>query len=559
MRMNKITILLLSFQVFAWVSAYSQYTKHIIVFTDKGNNPYSLNRPEEYLSPKALARRARQHLVVDSSDLPVTPDYLNQLRHAGDLTILNVSKWLNQVLVQTSDPSALQNINTLPFIKSVAIAAPRVQKPSKRIVEKITPVKKAARAQGINDYYNYGDMYPQINLHEGAFLHNKGFRGEGMTIAVIDAGFYHYDTNPAFDSIRLNNQVLGTWDFVAGKSSVTEEHLHGMVCLSTIAANRPGILVGTAPKANFYLFRSENVNSEYPVEEQNWVAAAERADSLGVDLITSSLGYNTFDNPALNHTYADMDGKTTIITRGAEWAAKKGIFVTNSAGNSGTDSWHYIMAPSDGEHVLAIGAVNGAGQVAGFSSYGPSFDGRVKPNVASVGSGTVVAGTDGNAVAMSGTSLANPNLAGLIACLWQAFPECTNADIFDAVQKSASQYDHPDDRVGYGIPNMRLAYGLLEKKRALQNAERILNNDYLKVYPVPFQSSFKLLLKPNTSGKAYLSLYNTEGKKVKVKTVVIQEGIIQDILFDGLHQLPGGVYRLQYYDGKNRRMVRLVK
>ncbi len=251
---------------------------------------------------------------------------------------------------------------------------------------------------GGDNYFNYGTNYAQISIHEGQFLHNKGFRGEGMTIAILDAGFYQYNTNPAFDSIRLNNQVLGTWDFVENKESVTEEHDHGMFCFSTIAANTPGKIVGTAPKAHYYLFRTEDAATEYQVEEQNWVAGAERADSLGVDLISSSLGYYAFDDASTSYTYADMNGKTAIITKGAEYAVKKGIFITNSAGNSGGDAWHYLIAPADGEHVMAVGAVDVNGNVAGFSSYGPSADNRIKPDVASVGSATVMAGYDGNPV-----------------------------------------------------------------------------------------------------------------------------------------------------------------
>ncbi len=561
--MKKIAVLFIFFPAFAWTNVYSQSSRYIIVLKNKDNNPYSLNNPAAYLSDKAIARRIRQQIVIDSSDLPITPAYLDSIRQTGTVSILNVSKWLNQVLIQTTDPQTLQNINQLSFVQSVSVIAPRIaagmKEPANKFSIKISPVKKVHRVQGINDHYNYGSMYAQVNIHEGEFLHNKGFRGEGITIAILDAGFYHYDTNPAFDSVRLNNQVLGTWDFVGNKSSVTEEHSHGMICFSTIAANRPGLLVGTAPKANFYLFRTEDVANEYPVEEQNWVAAAERADSLGVDLITSSLGYSTFSNPALNYTYADMNGSSTIITRGAEWAARKGILVTNSAGNSGGDSWHYILAPADGEHVLAIGAVNSNGEVAGFSSYGPSSDGRIKPNVASVGWGTVVAGTDGNPSSANGTSVANPNLAGLIACLWQAFPEFNSQAISDAVQKSADQYNHPNDRVGYGIPNMRIAYEILEKKRQLQNAERILNSDWLKAYPVPFTNTLTVLLNPRVNGKITLSLYDAAGRKLMEKVMSVQTDEIQFLSFNSLTRLPQGVYWLHYFDGTNKRIVRVMK
>lgn len=561
--MKTITALLIFFLSFVWSDVAAQNSKYIVLLKNKNGNPYSLLHPEQYLSPKSVERRKRQQILIDSTDLPVNPGYLDSIRQSGAVNILNISKWLNQVLIQTSDPAALQKINTFTFVQSVSAIAPRKANPKtdKKDLLRLTttPAKRNQKVQGVNDYYQYGSMLAQISIHEGEYLHNKGFHGEGMIIAILDAGFYHYDTNPAFDSVRLNNQVLGTWDFAANKSSVTEEHDHGMYCFSTIASNRPGMLVGTAPKAKFYLFRTEDVGSEYPIEEQNWVAAAERADSVGADLITSSLGYNTFNQPTFDHTYADMNGYSTIITRGAEWAAKKGIFITNSAGNSGTDSWHYIIAPADGEHVLAIGAVDAQKQVAPFSSYGPSYDGRIKPNVASVGWGTVIADINGNPASASGTSLANPNLAGLVTCLWQAFPEFTNADIFEAVQKSADQYNNPNDRVGYGIPNMRIAYEILEKKRELQNADRILDDDWIKAYPVPFGDRFTLLLKPRNDGKATLTMYNAAGRKMLIKNADIHAGIVQFVSFNSLSSMPAGVYWLRYTDGKNNRIIRLVK
>lgn len=557
------TSLILLLFVFFYTDVLSQDTRYIIVLKNKDNSIYSLNNPGAYLSSKAIERRNRQNIITDSTDLPVNTAYIDSIKNAGAVTVLNVSKWLNQVLIKTTDTAALHKIQHFSFVTSTADVAPRsaVQKKNKqdKFNVRLTPAKRNSVIEGDN-YFNYGNTYAQIDLHEGEFLHNKGFRGEGMTIAILDAGFYHYDTNPAFDSVLLNHQVLGTWDFVANKSSVTEEHTHGMLCFSTIAANRPGLIVGTAPKAKFYLFRTEDAATEYPVEEQNWVAAAERADSLGVDLISSSLGYSTFDNPSLSHTYADMNGHTTIITRGAELAVKKGIFVTNSAGNSGGDAWHYIIAPADAEHVMTVGSVNANGQVSGFSSYGPSSDGRIKPDVASMGSNTVVADTDGNPTnAYSGTSLSNPNLAGLITCLWQAFPEYTNAEIFDAVKKSANKFSSPDDRVGYGIPNMRIAYELLYSKKNQQSADHILGSDWLKAYPVPFVSSFNLLINPRSTGKATLVLYDAAGQKLLVRTADLQSGVYQYQAFNNLGSLAAGVYWLKFNDGKNTRIIRLLK
>ncbi len=533
--------------------------RHIIQLTDKNNSPYSLTRPTDYLSPKAIERRNRQQIAIDSTDLPVNPAYINQILDAGVVTVLNTSRWLNHVLIETNDTEALSKISDFPFVKNITRAAPRKARTKAKFDADMQPVRKQKRIQESDNHFDYGVSIGQVSIHEGEFLHNRGFRGEGMTIAMLDAGFYRYDTNPAFDSIRLNNQVLDTWDFVKNKRSVTEEHMHGMVCFSTIAANSPGKIVGTAPKAQYYLFRTEDVASEHQVEEQNWVAAAEKADSLGVDIISSSLGYYDFDDASRSYDYSDMDGKTAIITRGAEAAFKKGIIVCNSAGNSGQTSWRYIIAPADGKNVLAIGAVNVVKEVAPFSSYGPSADGRVKPDVSSVGWNAVVAGYDGNPVYMNGTSLAGPNLAGLITCLWQAFPEMTNGEILDAIRKSADRYTHPDDRVGHGIPNLRIAWELLAGKAQEAKTVRILGDDWIKAYPVPFSSSLTILIKAPHTGNATLVLLNSVGKEVLTKKINIQEGVAY---YEQLHSANGlsqGVYWLQYRDGKNTRVIKLVK
>lgn len=542
---------------------HAQPTKHLIFLSNKKDNPYTLSNPSAYLSAKAINRRTRFGIAIDSTDLPVNPAYLDSIIGSGDVQVLNTSRWLNYVLIHTTDTDALAKIQQFSFVKKLQTASPRLrgsQRLKDKLIGKTQPAKKTQKIQGEGDYFNYGSNYAQVNIHEGTFLHNKGLRGEGMTIAVLDAGFYHYDTNPAFDSIVNNHQVLGTWDFVDNKATVTEEHDHGMVCFSTIAANSPGKIVGTAPKAKYYLFRTEDVYSEYQVEEQNWVAAAERADSLGVDLITSSLGYYNFDDAAQNYAYNDMDGKTAIITRGAEYAFKKGMIVTNSAGNSGGDPWHYIIAPADGAHVLAVGAVNTSGEVAWFSSYGPSADGRIKPDVASVGVNTVMAGYDGNPVTGNGTSLANPNMAGLVTCLWQAFPEFSNQEIIDAVRKSSNKFNAPDDRVGYGIPNMRIAYQLLDAKRNQNTIDRILANGWIKAYPVPFTAGLTILVNPSTTGQATIQVFNEAGSLVFTKSnISINNGVPQYIQLENLNYWPVGVYWVKYTDGKNKTILRVAK
>ncbi len=468
--MKKHLLLLFIAVAFFEGAANAQFSKYIIRFKHKGTSPYSLSDPSQYLSPRAIARRTRYGIPVDSTDLPITPRFIDSVRLAGSVTILNVSKWMNQVAIQTTDAAALTKINSFTFVISTSPVAPFAG-------QSITPVNKQldvpaspfvanpAGTDFTDAYYNYGQSFDQVHIHNGDFLHNRGFRGQDMQLSLMDGGFYHYMSLPTFDSVRNNGQILGTWDFVAGNASVDEDDSHGMKCFSTIAANMPGSFVGTAPKTSFYLFRTEDVNSEYPIEEQNWIAAAERADSLGVDVFSTSLGYYAFDNAAFNHVYADMDGNTTPIAKGADLAAKKGIIAVVAAGNEGTNSWHYIITPADADSVVAVGAVGTDGVVGGFSSYGPSSDGQVKPAVASVGVNTVVANTgNGSPTFGSGTSFACPNMAGLITCLWQAFPEVNNMGIINVLEQSSTKANNPDDRVGYGIPDMKKAFVRLEKQ-----------------------------------------------------------------------------------------------
>ncbi|MGZ3846187.1 MAG: S8 family serine peptidase [Flavisolibacter sp.] len=442
----------------------AQVSRYIVRFTNKGSNPFSLNNPSSFLSQRAINRRTKYSIAIDSTDLPVTPRYIDSVRLAGTVTVLCTSKWLNGIAIQTSDAAALAKINSLAFVKSVSGAALRtsnsVANNNKFEIENQQYSSSGLKESGIlGDYYDYGTSFAQVHIHNGEFLHDIGLRGQGMIIGMLDAGYNNYLTLKAFDSVRNNGQILGVYDFVARDSSVNEDFAHGMECFSTMAANIPGQFVGTAPKANFYLFRTEDASSEYPVEEFNWVCGAERVDSLGGDVISSSLGYTTFDAPltSASHTYADMNGNTTMAAIGADLAAKKGILVVNAAGNDGTSTWHYIGTPADADSIMTVGAVTTTGAVASFSSYGPSSDGRVKPDVASVGAGTIIQFPNGAIGGGNGTSFACPNIAGLTTCLWQGFPEYNNMHIINALRQAGSKASAPDDRVGYGIPDVKKA------------------------------------------------------------------------------------------------------
>ncbi|MEN9999959.1 MAG: hypothetical protein RL766_6 [Bacteroidota bacterium] len=547
--------------IFVQTHAFSQYSRYIISLTDKKGTPHQLSNPSTFLSPKSIAKRTKFNISLDSTDLPVSKIYLDSILGAGKVTLINTSKWLNQVLIQTTDAQALLKISSFTFVKKrQAIAFKPSKQASPDFIEEITDLNKATETTNSNlNSLQYGNSGKQIQIHEGEYLHNLGFKGQNVSIAVLDGGFFNYNAIKAFDSVRSSGRIKATWDFVDNNNQVQEDDPHGMYCFSILAANLPGVFVGSAPEADYYLFRTEDVKSEFPVEEQNWIAAAEKADSLGIDIISSSLGYTTFDDPAFNYGYDDMNGKNTIVTRGAALAFKKGILVMNSAGNSGTNSWKFIGAPADGEQVLAVGAVNITRQVAPFSSYGPTFDQRIKPDIVSVGWGTALINASGLPASGNGTSFSNPNIAGLIACLWQAFPEMRNNEIIEAVRKSGDMYANPDSRSGYGLPNMQKAYGILEIERVKKNAASLLRDARVKAFPNPFENKIQLVYKAPANGKIEIRLTDLTGRLIftESKQVIANEIYVFDL--ENLGILKAGPYIITYSDVSGTGSIKLVK
>ena len=441
--------------------APAQLSRYVIFFKDKAATTHSLLNPTTFLSQRALERRLRYNIAVDSTDLPVPVTYIEQIAGIPGITVLNTSRWLNGITIQVSNSQLPDAVNDLPFVKSSSAVAAREITFTNKFSDTLLPGTISARPQGIQtNYFDYGmNAFNEIHLHNGEFLHNIGLQGNGLQIAILDGGFFNYTNLKAFDSVNANGQVISTWDFVARETSVVEDNPHGMQCFSIIAANIPGQFVGKAPKAGFHLLRTEDVSSEYPIEEFNWACGAEKADSIGADLISSSLGYGyQFSGSVPDYPYSDLNGDITMSARAADLAARKGLLVVNAAGNSGNDYWRMITTPADGDSVLAVGAVSVTGAVGSFSSYGPSADGRIKPDVASVGVAAMLQ-TAGNTIGTAnGTSFACPNMAGLATCLWQGFPEFNNIRIIRALREAGSKSSSPDDRVGYGIPDMKKAF-----------------------------------------------------------------------------------------------------
>jgi serine protease AprX len=450
-----------------YAQSLQPYQVFCVELTDKDNTPYTLLRGHDFLSPRALARRLVQGIALDETDLPLVPAYLAEIEKLG-AKITNRSKWLNAVAIYAPDSAMREKIKLLPFVRRIFplgyYREPKASKTYRRIIRDTTALKP--------DYYGFGAN--QAYMLDAPRLHAAGFSGKGIHVAIFDGGFENAYRMPAFDSLYERNQILGTWDFVEGDEYVYEDSGHGTDVLSCMAANMPYLLVGTAPDASYYLFKTEDTKGEFWIEEFNWVAAAERADSLGVDVINSSLGYTTFRDTMMNYKYAqDLDGKTSIAARGADIAVLKGIVVVNSAGNEGNKKWHYIGTPADGYNVLAVGATRSDGTKAAFSSIGPSTDGRIKPNLSAQGQDAYVASLFGFAVkTTSGTSFSSPILAGAIASLRQAYPNIYSLDFKRAMEADGTQADNPDSLLGYGIPQLLRTYIALKKGSLIVVSDR---------------------------------------------------------------------------------------
>jgi subtilisin family serine protease len=425
-----------------------------VYFNAKNNSQSYYDNPLLMLSQRALDRRTRQNIPLDSKDIPIDINYINQVKAVAGITVMAKSKWLNALHIRGTQ-SVINSLKSFSFVDKIDFANKALNLTGRKTaVAKVQAVNKVLETQ-VN--FAYGSSANQIQMLHGDLLHQQNYTGSGKVIAVIDAGFPGVNTAQPFQRLRDNGQILGGYDFVARSDNFYSGASHGTMVLSSMAGYKENALVGTAPDASYYLFITEDNASENPVEESYWAEAAEVADSLGVDVINTSLGYFEFDNPTYSHTYSDMDGKTAFMTRAAEIAFSRGMMVVASAGNEGATVNPHIGAPADGISVLTVGAVTPTKIVTSFSSIGPSFDNRVKPDVMAQGQSVVLSDPAGNIVTASGTSFSGPITAGMVACLWQAFPNKTNRQIKDLIIKSADKYTVPNAQYGYGIPDYSLA------------------------------------------------------------------------------------------------------
>ncbi|GAB4044734.1 S8 family peptidase [Spirosoma litoris] len=544
---NKIAwvILLLMLSQF---NSFGQTRKYLVLLRDKVNSPYSISKPGQFLSQRSILRRQKQNIPILERDLPVNPTYITQLQQAG-AKIWFPSRWMNAVLVEATD-ATIAAIQKLPFVTGLefnrSLANARVG--TTEVQPTVSyPSDSFSKFGTVETPLNYGTSQSQVAQLGADKMHEQGYHGEGMLIGLLDAGFLNANNvaflKPVFDEKR----VLATYDFVKKETSVYEDDSHGLSCLSTIAATVDNQLYGTAYKASFILLRTEDASSEKQIEEANWLFGAEYADSAGVDVISSSLGYTQFDDPTTSYTYQNMDGKTTLCSRAAQIATQTGMVVVVAAGNEGSNAWHYISAPSDAVSVLAVAAVTQAGTRASFSSFGPSADGRVKPDLAARGQGTVIGLPNGQIATGNGTSYATPLLAGLATGFWQAHPRLTAAQVTEALRRSGSQFGAPDDQLGYGIPNFERASILAD------------SFGQLLVYPNPFSDVQSLgvqwgEIEANVPLDA--TLFTTAGRVIWQNRYT-SPGLAAFILPN--LNLSAGVYIMTLVAGDKKKTLKLVK
>lgn len=465
-----------------------------VYFKDKGNVTPSDFSPEDLFSKRAIARRLKTGIDMPVySDLPVKSEYLTQVISKGFI-LHSTSRWMNTGLFKTQDLKDINLILSLSSVKDVKI------------------VKKPGAKSGYYDKLDFSvqqaDLPPYdrpLTMLNGWPLHNSGYDGTGVLIAVLDGGFDKANLIPSLNHLRARGGIKGTMDFITRNQFVYSYHNHGTAVLSVLAGRIPFLMEGTAPGADFWLLRTEDTATEFPVEEDFWAAGAEFADSIGADIISSSLGYCTFDDATMDYRFADMDGNTAFVTQAADFASSKGILVVNSAGNERAMPWRRIIAPSDGDSVVAAGAVDGSNLISYFSSAGPAADGRIKPDNSTQGVFVSVQTLEYSIDRASGTSFSCPVLSGMCACIMEAFPEATNTEIIYALHKNGDRYNTPDSLYGYGIPDMVGVFNMLQDQFiTITDKETVIS-------PNPFIGEFEIRFK-ESPGPLRLIIYTSSGQ-----------------------------------------------
>lgn len=510
------------------LSAQAQYA-YAIYFTDKNETTFQLNQPQQYLSTYAINRRVNQQITIDSSDLPVNAIYIDSVLNHTNSIFHNQSKWLNCTVILTTDTSKINDIRQFDFVQTVTKIG-YFNLP----LHNITPIEPS-QPKTINvvqhtsdfDENYYGKAWQQIALTGGQILHQYGMEGQNMIIGVIDAGFKGVDTIEAFQHLFADNKIIDQYNFNRNTNNIYIDGQHGTQVLSTMAAFAPGKIVGTAPKATYALYYTEHSNSEQPIELYNLVAALERADSVGCQVINISLGYNEFDNPSDDFTYGDLNGSTTVAAKGVNYAFNKGIACIVASGNEGNSSWKHILTPADAIGALTVGSVDEHLNPSHFTGLG--FTNTSKPDVAGMGSEAAIVKNDGTVVRSFGTSFATPIIAGLVACYMQAFPSQKNNEVYEYI-KSIGHLGISgfNNAIGTGVPNF---------SNVMSNQH--YDNASMLIYPNP--AIDKIYIHNSTHALNY-NIYNASG-------ILMKNGTIDHLSFINIESLSAGIYMLQLSDG----------
>jgi serine protease AprX len=521
--------------------ATAQVNRYMVFFKDKAGTSYSTSAPKDFLSQRAVDRRIQQGIAVTEQDFPVNAGYVQGVAATGASVFFH-TRWMNGVLVQC-DVSMLTAVQALSFVDHVELVAPNARlqangrkKNNKAIKAQEAPAKTQAQLQ-------------LIGLDE---MQAAGYKGENMLVAIFDGGFPGVNTATPFHHIIQENRIdlVASRDFVGNTGNVFQYDEHGTEVFSVIAANQDGVFTGGSYEANYQLYVTEDTDSEYRIEEYNWLFAAERADSAGVDIVNSSLGYYDFDNATMNYAKTALDGKTTVISQAAQWAADRGMVVVCSAGNEGATAWQIITAPADAKDVLAVASVTSGGARSGSSSIGPSADGRIKPDVAAMGVSTSIIRPDGTTSIATGTSLSAPLVTSLAAGVWERYPNLSNKEVIDVIRKSASQATNPDNLLGYGIPNFKAVVNYLE---------RLPQEDTFEVFPNPVNHDTLTIrpFDPNQVATCHLELLSAQG------AVVFQGETnfswLNRIYTVNLAPVSSGYYFLRLTWGDKRFTYKLIK
>ena len=472
-----------------------------VYFTDKAGNGYGIDQPGEFLSERSLNRRALQDLPIDHWDLPVNQDYVQEIRDLG-VEVRHVSRWLNGIAMTGMDAFSFQEVLDLNFTDTV----PWFPETDDLFFPQPGGTPRFEAPLDTPPGFDYGIATDQVTMLRTHLLHERGYTGKGVWIGVLDAGFRNVDSLPSFETMIDEGRILDTRNYVNELPIFRLSSSHGMHVLSTMGGEWNGQMVGTAPHASYLLCSTEDSDRETRIEEISWIEAAEYADSLGVDVINTSLGYSNFDGNSYDYTYRDMDGLSTFISRAASLAASRGMIACNSAGNEGNDSWYYITAPGDAKDILTVGAVTSSNQIAVFSSRGPSFDARIKPDVTAMGVASGVQSISGGVAQGNGTSFASPILAGSVASLWQAYPELPAKELIHWIRQSGDRHKNPDSTYGFGLPNFNQTY------HAITSVPVRFPAGELELWPNPARDHLMIRIPEEMNEEQQIRFYDMQGR-----------------------------------------------